>query len=434
MKKHNALICSVSVVAILTLLVSCGQCALNPYEVSDDTIASQSPSCSASDKHTFEENFTLYEDESIEYTVEYTEPIDYPHMILDELGLQLQTAAECCGYSDPRNIRIAYCEDSEATHAMLFLDTVFGRYRTGDGGFNLDIAEYFFLHDFAYSPCFAWLWPFSYMMMRPAENNVLTFNGFSYVSPDNPPLYALVDLLLLRDRIPRTAYHIRNDDYGISFKVGNLYVTIEKGEIVGTVENWQRHWVSVQPLYEPTSVNVYETNLCISCVEIARRARIANRTLDTLDNIGGRFSRDKINYLLNPHYKYIPSFAWVSDLPPNHIISSIGWKEFSYSVCTTQTDFDTIMDKFVKLMENHGFERLIGVISARLLDLYSYPLDLYSNGKPDGTEIVFVGRHTWYSIVSLEKGEKIDGVLNVYVRAMQSSRDQIERAMELSRE
>ena len=147
-------------------------------------------------------------------------------------------------------------------------------------------------------------------------------------------------------------------------------------------------------------------------LQTTRRIRIINPILDTLDGMGGVFASNKIHYLINPHYRNIPSFTWISDLPPNHVISSIGWTEFSYSANAAESDFDTLMDKFIELMESHGFEQLEDVINVCLLRIVSVN---------ETMGVVFWKNHDqfteWGVVVSLEKGEETEGTLNVYVRA-----------------
>jgi len=275
MKKLNSLACAISIVLVLVVFASCGQLAGYSGEFTNSTEESHFVEYSDSTDYAPMVS-SLYDNETVEDPVECVEPEPCTDLILDDLDSCTQTQVECCGYIDPKDLHRGFYEGyvlfEERTMEMNFLDTVFGGNRAGDGGFNLDIAELFFLNDFAYAPGFDWLWPFSSIERRPTENSGLVLTGFPRESPPYyPTIRDHIEQLLHNDNPPRTAYHIHYDNYGISFRVGNLYVTIERREFVSGDRTRMRYEVSMLPMYDTVSpqLEVYDAVFCFSCIEKA---------------------------------------------------------------------------------------------------------------------------------------------------------------------
>jgi len=347
---------------------------------------------------------------------EHTEPNDTDDSPANEATLSLHNPPEpepvCCGYIDPREAPITFYRTPRhlyetLPHHVRFRYGVFGQNLDGNGGLNLDIAERFFNEAFSYAPAFWPLieWPFHSMEWHNVNNGKMIITGVSYI-PALEDFVTGFDMFIYENGFFRIQVCDSYDNNRLRFRAGNLYVTMEQGEIRGS--SFRQLSVFMVPAGETTPIISDADMLALDygCREKVRRARIINHAVEVIVVSGG-LHQDLISYMIHAIYRHIPSFAWISDSPPIHIIGGVAWTEFRYGVNPDETDFGTIKEKFIGLMEGYRFNQLDGVID---VSLHLIPPE----NEPDGTGIVFWDGKR--AAVSLEKGRYSDGLLDIFLR------------------
>ena len=319
----------------------------------------------------------------------------------------------CCEYIDPREAPSTIYRMYEPPFEPLpVIDRlryeVFGRELDGNGGFNLDIAERFFHYAFSYAPGFTSLieWPFFSMRWYSIDNGIIRINGDAYVHSLVAFKANLYEYLYEYSSSQVDVFRYSSNDITV-YKIGSLYLIVDLHYIVN--ERWQHLSVYLVPSVPSIQLSLpVETELNYACREKARRARVMRDALEVI-NVCRGLHNDVREYMINSHYRNIPSFTWISDSPPVHIIGAVAWTEFRYRINPEETNFKSIMEKFVSLMMHYDFEQLDGVIDVSLR--LKPPIEPFID-----TSIVFWDG--FGAAASLEKGEEsMCGLLYVYVRA-----------------